>query len=93
MVSNKLYFRNLLLSIFLVIIFSLIYYSCEKTNIKEENIDPDEIVYICTGRLSKAYHITEDCRGLKNCSKDIEEVTKSEAENMSRHLCGFCRNR
>jgi len=84
----KIIFLNVL---FLLISISILA-SCSKNKISQFDIKSDELVYICTGRLSKAYHITKDCRGLKNCSSDLEKVKKIEADEMNRHLCGFCRD-
>ena len=47
-------------------------------------------VYICTGPYSEAYHKTDDCMGLSNCSGDVESVTESEAIDEGRHKCHFC---
>ena len=44
-------------------------------------------VYICKGPDSKRYHYTKECRGLKNCSTKIYEVTLSEAKKLERTLC------
>lgn len=49
-----------------------------------------EIVYICTGHMSECYHEDPDCRGLIRCSRDIEEITIEEAEEMGRRPCSFC---
>lgn len=52
--------------------------------------DKAEYVYICTGPKSKCYHKTKNCQGLDRCSKEIEEVTLEEAENMGRTPCKGC---
>ena len=49
-----------------------------------------EKVYICTGHMSECYHETPDCRGLIRCSRDIEERTIEEAEEMGPRPCSFC---
>lgn len=49
-----------------------------------------EKVYICTGYMSECYHEDPDCRGLIRCSRDIEEITIEEAEDMGRRPCSFC---
>ena len=47
-------------------------------------------VYICSGPQSKCYHVTPDCKGLRNCSTDISEVTLEKAQEMGRRPCGYC---
>lgn len=46
-------------------------------------------VYICNGPKSKKYHLTENCRGLKNCSTEIEKVSVEDAKKKGRTLCGY----
>lgn len=50
---------------------------------------PTQYVYICNGKSSKKYHLTENCRGLGNCSTKIEKVTVDQAKQKGRTLCGF----
>ena len=40
------------------------------------------MVYICTGKSSKRYHKTDECRGLDNCSGDIKLITMEKAKQM-----------
>ena len=48
-------------------------------------------VYLCMGGSSECYHKTNDCRGLKSCSKTIKKVTLKEAkEKYHRRPCGYC---
>lgn len=56
----------------------------------KENKKESEKVYICTGYMSECYHEDPDCRGLIRCSRDIEEITIEEAEDMGRRPCSFC---
>lgn len=44
-------------------------------------------VYICNGKYSKKYHLSENCSGLSNCSTKIEKVTLKEAKDKGRTLC------
>lgn len=50
----------------------------------------ENTVYICTGPNSKRYHLHSVCRGLGNCSGEIEAVTVSKAESMGRTPCKWC---
>jgi hypothetical protein len=44
-------------------------------------------VYICKGGSSKVYHKTENCRGLKFCSANIEKVSEDVAIKLGRRKC------
>jgi hypothetical protein len=46
-------------------------------------------VFVCNGKYSKKYHLVKNCRGLKNCSTAIEEVSLSNARDKGRTLCGW----
>jgi len=48
------------------------------------------MVYICTGKSSKRYHKTDECRGLDNCSGDIKLITIEKAKQMGRTPCRVC---
>ena len=45
-------------------------------------------VFICNGPYSTKYHYKKTCRGLSNCSTDIEEVSLVVAKDKGRTLCG-----
>jgi hypothetical protein len=47
----------------------------------------EEYVYLCNGGSSKVYHKRPDCRGLSNCSTQIEKVTVSLAIGKGRRAC------
>ena len=49
----------------------------------------DTSVYICNGRYSKKYHYKKTCRGLSNCKATISKVTKKNAKELGRTLCGW----
>lgn len=47
-------------------------------------------VYICNSPDAYAYHHHNDCEGLRNCSHDIESVSKEEAiSSYNRSSCGY----
>lgn len=46
-------------------------------------------VYICTGSMSECYHKTKECKGIKNCSRVIKEITLKEAKDLGRRPCGY----
>lgn len=52
--------------------------------------DNKEKVYICAGGSSKCYHESRNCHGLSRCSKEIKNVTISEAEKQGRRPCKIC---
>ena len=47
-------------------------------------------VYVCTGPQSEVYHKTDDCIGLRNCSREIKAISLDEAKEMGRRECGMC---
>ena len=44
-------------------------------------------VYIFKGGSSKVYHKSENCRGLKFCSTNIEKVSEEDAVKLGRREC------
>ena len=46
-------------------------------------------VFICTGKYSKKYHYSKNCRGLSNCKSSVKSVSLQEAKNKNRTLCGW----
>lgn len=48
---------------------------------------PQSIVYICKGTSSKVYHKSENCRGLKFCSTNVEKVYEDSAIKLGRRKC------
>jgi hypothetical protein len=51
------------------------------------NNHQEENVYLCNGGSSKVYHKRPDCRGLSNCSTQIEKVSVSNAISKGRRAC------
>ncbi len=47
-------------------------------------------VYVCTGPYSKRYHCDRYCKGLENCSEDVEVLSVTEAEDLGRTPCHWC---
>lgn len=47
-------------------------------------------VYICTGPNSTKFHYDEYCKGLKNCSGEIEEILLEDAEIRDFEPCSYC---
>ena len=56
---------------------------------KGNNIDSDDVVYVCTGPSAECYHVDRDCWGLGNCSGEIEEMSVSSADEYYRP-CSIC---
>lgn len=56
----------------------------------DRNDNENNRVYICTGQQSKRYHRSPYCRGLRNCSDEIEEVDVETAEEYDRTPCRIC---
>ncbi len=48
-------------------------------------------VWICNGKTSKKYHSDQDCKGLRNCTHELVEVSAQEAEDeYRRRPCKLC---
>lgn len=46
-------------------------------------------VYVCNGNSSTKYHYDYSCIGLSKCKADIFKVSKSDAIQHGRTLCGY----
>ena len=57
---------------------------------EEEPASADTIVYICKGPMSKCYHKSINCRGLKSCSQDIDTISVAQADSLGKSPCGSC---
>ena len=73
--------KHLLLAILLVL---------APTNSTDVTHSGETYVYICTGPMSKRYHKSPRCRGLDNCSKEIQKVTIGYAKILGRTPCKWC---
>lgn len=50
-----------------------------------------QLVYICTGQYSEAYHFSLKCRGLNNCKSQVEQVAVNYAVAIkNRRPCCIC---
>lgn len=47
-------------------------------------------VYICNSTTAKRYHSTKNCNGLRNCTHEVNAITKQEAESKGRTPCKIC---
>jgi hypothetical protein len=87
--------RNVLLKKYLIlfaVVFSvLIFNSCGKD--KPPDPRANDYVYVCSSNSAKTYHTFRDCPSLKNCSKDILEVTRRKAQENERIICSNCSKR
>lgn len=57
-------------------------------NIK--SVGPTDTVYICTGSGSKRFHANNGCAGIVSCTKDIQPITRQDAEKRKRSFCHIC---
>jgi len=75
----------------IVLSFSVLFLSCGK----DDPPDPraNDYVYVCSSNSAKTYHTFRDCPSLKNCSKDILEVTRRKAQENERIICSNCSKR
>lgn len=66
-----------------------VYKKPEPVKVAPEPTTTAASVYICNGRYAKKYHLTPYCRGLSNCKATISSISKDEARNIGRTLCGW----
>lgn len=59
------------------------------SNVTTEGVDSIGNVFICTGSSSKRYHYKKNCRGLSACKAAIRSVSKANAIEFGRTLCGW----
>lgn len=76
----------------LVLIFSVTLLTANGSLIaqQEHNRAEESCVYICTGKSSKRYHSTKECKGLGNCGGRVIALTLTQAEKMGRTPCQIC---
>ena len=58
-----------------------------------EGADVDGVVYVCTGPNSRRYHQDEDCKGLRNCSREVVVLAEDEAIESGKTPCRLCARR
>ncbi len=61
---------------------------CVSANYADDQVDAG--VYVCTGPKSQCYHRTDKCRGLNDCTSEVKQISKSEAETLGRRKCNIC---
>lgn len=66
---------------FLIFIILLIFHTATNSQ--------SNAVYVCNGPGSEKYHYSPKCRGLNNCSTQLEKVSISEARSRGHQLCGW----
>ena len=61
------------------------------TAVQHSTIIKQDKVHICDSRTAYAYHKLKSCRGLRNCTHTIKEITEYEAKNTyKRKKCKLC---
>ena len=70
-----------IIPLFIISLVSMI--SCSSNEVSET------YVYICKGPNSTAYHYSPHCRGLRQCSTDVEKLTVKETVEKGRKLCRY----
>jgi len=53
------------------------------------SVKAERNVYICVSPSAKKYHYNRSCRGLKNCTHTIKEVSLKEAKDLNYSICGY----
>lgn len=46
-------------------------------------------VYVCSGKLSKKYHFSKDCNGLKNCDVSLKTLPINDARSLGKVPCNW----
>ena len=65
--------------------------SCEGDGKRVEYAQAKEpVVYVCTGTHATKYHRSKDCKGLKKCKGEIEEMTMKKAISQGKSACKIC---
>lgn len=53
----------------------------------DSEVSHNSEVYICNSETSYAFHKTNTCKGLNNCSSSIIKITLTEAKNKGKTPC------
>jgi len=74
-----------------LLLIAFLFFSANNSNVKLKVSKTNSVtdVYICTGKYSKKYHYSKNCRGLSNCKSEIKKVYLNEAKHKGRTLCGW----
>jgi endonuclease YncB( thermonuclease family) len=73
--------------------------SCEKKDVDLEVTEKPvhatitkkvEEYYVCNSSGSVAYHINDNCGGLRRCTHEIVKMTAEQAEQRRKHACRMC---
>lgn len=70
------------------LLFALLFMlSCSDSKKTDNNM-----VWICTGYSSHAYHSTYDCYGINSCRGEKKHISLDKAIEMGRTACHYCCN-
>lgn len=47
------------------------------------------VVYVCSSKYARKYHLNAHCRGLSNCSRRIIKLNIEEAKRSGKTLCSL----
>lgn len=70
-----------------IFISSLLVWGTFNSEVNTNSTRLEDSVFLCNGGSSKVYHKRPDCRGLSNCSTQIEKVSLSTAIGKGRRAC------
>jgi hypothetical protein len=58
---------------------------------RQDSLGTGKQVSICNSQMAKAYHVSQNCRGLNRCTHAVVKITKKEAvEQYGRVECQVC---
>ncbi|UIR54849.1 hypothetical protein LZQ00_11225 [Sphingobacterium sp. SRCM116780] len=78
-----------MMKIISIVFIFLLHYDCTGLQMNVYKKVNKNTVYICGSGKGKRYHLTESCRGLRNCSAQTLKVTLEEARKEGKTLCGW----
>lgn len=53
------------------------------------NLQNHKTIYLCDNGKTKKYHLSKQCRGLRNCSYKILKMNLDKAQKTGYSLCGW----
>lgn len=74
----------------LLVFAALLLTTTVSLNAGEAEAIEQQKVYVVMSNMAHAYHSNKDCKGLRNATHTIKQVTVQEAKEMGRQPCKIC---
>lgn len=81
--------RNSFIAVWLLLI-AFLFVMPVSLNAGEADALQQQKVYVVMSNTAHVYHSSRDCRGLRNATHTIKEVTLKKAKEMGRQPCKIC---